>query len=105
MRQANGRLTVEPTEGMSMIDAQLRERVLRALRDAALVDAAGAPPSSAVNLTLLGGGLSRRSVLAGLGARRFVVRVSDETRIGALELPVRSEEHTSELQSRENLVC
>lgn len=71
-----------------MIDAQLRERVLRALRDAALVDAAGAPPSSAVNLTLLGGGLSRRSVLAGLGARRFVVRVSDETRIGALELPV-----------------
>src|SRR5690606_13431550 len=71
----------------AMIDAGLRERVLRALRDAGLVDVPGAP-AAAVDLTPLGGGLRPRSVLAAVSGRRFVVRVSDDPRAGALELPV-----------------
>jgi len=71
-----------------MIDAGLRERVLRALREAALVDAPGAPPSSAAELRPLGGGLHPRSILAFAGERGFVVRVSDEPRAGTLELAV-----------------
>src|SRR5690606_21039208 len=57
-------------------------------RAAALVDAPGSPPSPALELRSLGGGLHPRSILASAGDRSFVVRVSDEPRAGALELAV-----------------
>lgn len=65
-----------------------RERVLRALRAAQLVDAPGAPPSAAVAVRPLDGGLGGRSALAAAVGRRWVVRLAARTRAGALALPV-----------------
>jgi len=73
---------------VARIDEPARERVLGAMRAAGVVDAPDASPSAAVVVRPLDGGLGGRSYLAAAGGRRWVVRLSAETRPGALSLPV-----------------
>src|SRR5690606_40448701 len=47
----------------------------------------------------------KQGLLEALAAHGFERYLADKQELGATDDPVRSEEHTSELQSRENLVC
>src|SRR5207302_9171302 len=57
----------------------------------------------ALALVQQGAGLS--SFQAGLLTLGYLVAILGTIRVGEMHLQQRSEEHTSELQSRENLVC
>lgn len=75
---------------MALIDEAAREKVLRALRNAGLVDAAAEGPAT-VEVRPLDGGLGRRSHLANVAGRLCVVRVSGEDRAGALDVAEEAE--------------
>ena len=76
---------------MPLIDDAARDAVVRALRDAGLVDSAAAPRPDVVEVRPLDGGLGRRSYLANIGDGDYVVRVSGEERAGALDLVAEAE--------------
>src|SRR2546430_11163673 len=80
-----------------------RARVLRAAREL-LTARAGAEPFS-VDAVARRAGVARMTVYHQFGSRRGLLEaLFDSFAVGG-ELPARSEEHTSELQSQSNLLC
>src|SRR5690606_41634589 len=87
-----------PTRRSSDLDRDLAKAEERAQQiDFAMIDAIGQPTVGVSGV----GGLRR----AGRYQKKRDSGNNRETGHGAIMATVRSEEHTSELQSRENLVC